>query len=97
MFITSSTQSMHTYTASIPMLATEKGTVWSKIYTKNKYLTTSMWFRAEKNCLNGMAQFLLNKLASVILYFLVTGLKMCGSNGSKCYHGFSFATGMLMW
>ena len=25
------------------------------------------------------------------------GLKIRGSNGSKCYHVFSFATGMLMW
>ena len=25
------------------------------------------------------------------------GLEIRGSNGSKCYHVFSFATGMLMW
>ena len=27
----------------------------------------------------------------------ITGLEICGSNGSKCYHVFTFATGMLMW
>ena len=26
-----------------------------------------------------------------------SGLEIRGSNGSKCYHVFSFATGMLMW
>ena len=28
---------------------------------------------------------------------VTTGLEICGSNGSKCYHVFSFATGILMW
>ena len=29
--------------------------------------------------------------------FMDPGLEIRGSNGSKCYHVFSFATGMLMW
>ena len=28
---------------------------------------------------------------------IIAGLEIRGSNGSKCYHVFSFATGMLMW
>ena len=28
---------------------------------------------------------------------VIAGLEIRGSNGSKCYHVFSFATGMLMW
>ena len=43
-------------------------------------------------CTPGGLQILLLNIA-----FLFTGLEIRGCNGSKCYHVFSFATGMLKW
>ena len=31
------------------------------------------------------------------MFEILSGLEIHGSNGSKFYHVFSFATGMLMW
>ena len=42
--------------------------------------------------------FMLNVLLCVDRSIcLHAGLEIRGSNGSKCYHFFSFATGILMW
>ena len=34
---------------------------------------------------------------AIIPGVLFAGLEIRGSNGSKCYYVFSFATGILMW
>ena len=36
-------------------------------------------------------------ITTIIHAYILSGLEIRGSNGSKCYHVLSFATGMLKW